>query len=104
MSIEPMHSLSVTQTAGTMAPPKKDTPAKIRQAATDFEALLLGQMLKTAREASSGGLTSDGVDDSQENSTLVELGEQQFAQALASSGGLGIAKMVITGLAKHANR
>jgi Rod binding domain-containing protein len=104
MSIEPMHSFSVTQTAETMGPPKKDTPAMIRQAATDFEALLLGQMLKSAREASSGGLTSDGVDDSQENSTLVELGEQQFAQALASSGGLGIGKMVIIGLAKHANR
>jgi Rod binding domain-containing protein len=104
MSIEPMHFSSVTQTAATMGPPKKDTPAKIRQAATDFEALLLGQMLKSAREASGGGLTGDGADDSQENSTLVELGEQQFAQALASSGGLGIAKMVITGLAKNANR
>ena len=104
MSIEPMHSSSITQTAGTMNPPKKDTPDKIRQAAIDFEALLLGQMLKSAREASGGGLTGDGADDSQENSTLVELGEQQFAQALASSGGLGIAKMVITGLAKNANR
>jgi len=104
MSIEPMHSSSVTQTAGAMGPPKKDTSAKIRQAATDFEALLLGQMLKSAREGSGGGLTGYGADDGQENSTLVELGEQQFAQALASSGGLGIAKMVVTGLAKNADR
>jgi Rod binding domain-containing protein len=104
MSIEPMHSSSVTQTGGAMGPPKKDTSAKIRQAATDFEALLLGQMLKSARVASGGGLTGDGADDSQENSTLVELGEQQFAQTLASSGGLGIAKMVVTGLAKNADR
>ena len=104
MSIEPMHCSSVAQTAAMMGPPKKDTPAKIRQAAIDFEALLLGQMLKSAREASGGGLTGDDADDSQENSTLVELGEQQFARALASSGGLGIAKMVITGLAKNANR
>jgi Rod binding domain-containing protein len=104
MSIDPMHSSSVTQTAGAMGPAKKDAPAKIRQAATDFEALLLGQMLKSAREASGGGLTGDGADDRSENSTLVELGEQQFAQALASSGGFGIAKMVITGLANNANR
>ena len=104
MSIELMHSSSVTQTAGAMDRPKKDIPGKIRQAATDFEALLLRRMLKSAREASGGGLTGEGADDSQENSTLVELGEQQFAQALASSGGLGIAKMVITGLAKNANR
>jgi len=104
MSIEPVISSSVTETTLLIGSAKKDTPAKIRQAATDFEALLLAQMLKSAREASGGDLTGNGADDSQENSTLVELGEQQFAQALASSGGLGIAKMVMTGLAKNANR
>jgi Rod binding domain-containing protein len=83
---------------------KKDTPAKIQQAATDFEALLLAQMLKLAREASGGGLTGDGGDDSDANSTMIELGEQQFAQALASSGGFGIGKIVETGLAKNADR
>jgi Rod binding domain-containing protein len=61
-------------------------------------------MMKSAREASGGGLTADEADDSEANSTMIELGEQQFAQALASSGGLGIAKMIITGLAKNANR
>ena len=35
---------------------------------------------------------------------MVELGEQQFAQALASGGGLGIAKMVVKGLTNHENR
>jgi Rod binding domain-containing protein len=35
---------------------------------------------------------------------MLELGEQQFAQALASSGALGIAKMVVAGLTKNANR
>jgi Rod binding domain-containing protein len=83
---------------------KKDTPAKIQQAATDFEALLLAQMLKSAREASGSGLTGDGGDGSDANSTMIELGEQQFAQALASSGGFGIAKIVMTGLAKNADR
>jgi Rod binding domain-containing protein len=101
MSIEPLVSSSAAQ---PFLSTSKDSPAKIKQVATDFEALLLAQMMKSAREASGGGLTSDGADDSEENSTMIELGEQQFAQALASSGGLGIAKMVVTGLAKNANR
>ncbi len=102
MSIEPVPAASVAQTAALGGAARKDTTAKTRQAATDFEALLLTQMLKSARESGGGGLV--GGEDSQENSALVELGEQQFAQALASSGGLGIAKMVVTGLAKHADR
>jgi Rod binding domain-containing protein len=55
-------------------------------------------MLKSAREA--------GEDDEEEkdpNSTMIDFGEQQFAQVLASSGGFGIAKMVVAGLTKHAN-
>lgn len=99
-----MPSPSLTAASPSAGPAGKDTPGRIRQAASDFEALLLAQMLKSARETSGGGLSRDGTDDNQENSTLIELGEQQFAQALASSGGLGIAKMVVTGLAKNANR
>ena len=84
--------------------PVKDSPAKIQKAGREFEALLLAQMLKSARESSGSGLTGDDADDKDANSTMVELGEQQFAQALASSGGLGIAKMVVTGLTKNADR
>jgi len=62
-------------------------------------------MLKTARKGGGGGLTGDGDDDDDDaNNTMIELGEQQFAQALASSGGLGIAKMVVAGLKKNADR
>lgn len=75
--------------------------ARIERAATDFEALLIQQMLKSARESDSTPEDSDGAD---QNSAVMELGEQQFAQALAHSGGLGIAKMVVAGLSKDANR
>jgi Rod binding domain-containing protein len=98
MTIEPVRPTDVS--AG---PAPKDGTPKIRQAATDFEALLLTQMLKSARETAGGGMTGDDDDDREANSTMIELGEQQFAQALASSGGMGIAKMVIRGLAKHAD-
>lgn len=91
-------------TAQLAQPPQsKDTPEKIQKAARDFEALLIGQMLKMARE-SEGGITGDGDEEDETNSTMVELGEQQLAQALAASGGLGIAKIVIAGLSNHADR
>ena len=79
-----------------------NNPKKLEHAAADFEALLVGQMLKSAREAGGVGLT--GNDDEEANSSLLELGEQQFAQALASNGALGIGKMIIAGLNHHANR
>ncbi|HEV8040221.1 MAG TPA: hypothetical protein VGP62_15240 [Bryobacteraceae bacterium] len=76
----------------------KDSLTRIGHAATEFEALMLGQMLKTAREA------GEGEDEEKDaNSTLMEFGEQQFAQALANSGGFGIAKIVVAGLTKHAD-
>jgi Rod binding domain-containing protein len=81
----------------------QDTPEKIRKAATDFEALLIAQMLKSARE-SGGGMTGDSDEQDETNSTMLELGEQQLAQALSASGGFGIATMVIAGLKNHANR
>ena len=93
--------------AGPMQPVRvlsKDNTTRIRQAATDFEALLLAQMLRSARETGGHGLSGDDDDEDQANSSLMELGEQQFAQAMASSGGLGIAKMVVAGLTKNADR
>jgi Rod binding domain-containing protein len=78
----------------------KDSPEKIRKAAADFEAILIAQMLKSARE-SGGGATGDADEEDETNSTVLELGEQQLAQVLAQNGGLGIAKMVVAGLTNH---
>ena|SRR5579872_716274 len=89
------------------SPPSGPNPQsnaiKIGQAAKDFESLLLNQMLRSARESGGGGFSGSADDDSDANSTLMELGEQQFAQALASSGTLGIAKIVTAGLNKNAD-
>lgn len=93
---------SPESTSKSRASKSKDTPERIEKAARDFEALLIGQMLKAARE-SEGGMTGDADEQDETNSTMVELGEQQLAQALSASGGLGIAKMVIAGLSNHAN-
>jgi Rod binding domain-containing protein len=95
---------SLVQTLG-IRHTAKDSPERVQKAVAEFEAMFLAQMLKTARKGGGGGLTGDGDnDDDDANNTMIELGEQQFAQALASNGGLGIAKMVVAGLTKNADR
>lgn len=89
--------------ASTSVDSSQTNAGKIRQAATEFEALLLAQMLKSTRE-SGGGMTGDADEQDETNSTVLELGEQQLAQALSSSGGLGIANMVVAGLTNNANQ
>jgi Rod binding domain-containing protein len=68
---------------------------KIADAAKQFESILINQMLESARASSQ--------DDDGQDSAVSGYAQQQFAQALAERGGLGIAKMVVVGLEKHAN-
>jgi Rod binding domain-containing protein len=78
---------------------KTDSPEKIAGVAKQFEALMIGQMLKSAREASGGGwLTDEDDQDDTTGSLVMEMAEQGFSQALAARGGLGIAKMVTQNL------
>ncbi|MBV9761651.1 MAG: hypothetical protein JO340_13905 [Acidobacteriaceae bacterium] len=74
----------------------RDTPEAISKAATQFEALLIGEVMKSAREADGSGWM--GTDEDEAGSTLMDVSEQQISQALASSGGLGLAKMISAGL------
>jgi Rod binding domain-containing protein len=78
----------------------RDTPEAIAKAATQFEALLIGEVMKSAREADGSGW--EGTDEQEAGSTLMEVSEQQIAQALAASGGLGLAKMISAGLSRAA--
>lgn len=85
-----------------------DTPEKIAGVAKQFEALMVGQILKTARESSGGGwLDTEDDSDDQTGSLVMEMAEQGFSQAIAARGGLGIAKMVTANLehseSKHAS-
>ena len=82
--------------AGTTA--KADTPEKVRDAAQQFEALLIGQILRSARQSGTGWF-SDGEDPSGEIAT--DYAEQQFATALARQGGLGLADMIAKGLERR---
>ena len=64
------------------------TPKDLLKAARDFEALLIAQLLRSARE-DSGAAESD---------SLMEMAESQFASLLAANGGLGLAQIVAGGL------
>ncbi len=85
---------TIMSTPSSAAP--EQSPEKIRNAARQFESLLIEQMLKSARDSGSGDWT--GSSDDQTGSPMTDMAEQQFAQMLASNGGLGLAKMVVDGL------
>ncbi len=69
----------------------------LRKAATDFEALLIAQLLKSMRESGEGCGWLGASDDASSDS-LLGLAEQQVAQVLASQGGIGLSKLVAQGL------
>ena len=77
------------------APGASRDPDKVRNAAQQFEALLMGQILRSARQGSTGWL-GDGEDSSGECAT--DFAEQQFAAVLARQGGLGLATLITAGL------
>jgi len=92
--------LPSTSLAGGAAQPSSGDPpdkaAAIQDAARGFEALLVAQLIRSAREAGSDGWLGTGED--QTAASAMELAEEQFAQALAAQGGLGLAELVVAGL------
>ncbi len=70
-------------------------PTKTADAAQQFEALLIGQMLRSAHEA------SQDDDNDQSGATMTDMADQQFAQLLSKNGGMGLAHMIVTGLNKE---
>ena len=70
---------------------------KSATAAKDFEALLVGQMLKSVREEGSGWL---GTGDDQSSAAAFGLAEEHLAQALAARGGFGLSKVILPALNK----
>jgi Rod binding domain-containing protein len=71
-----------------------DSPAKTREAAQQFEALLIASMLQTCRQGD--GWFGSGGDSASD--TAMGYAEEHFARALAAQGGLGIARLVLAGL------
>jgi hypothetical protein len=60
---------------------------------------MIGQLLKEAR-GDEGGWLGSGEDTG--NATAAALAEEQFAQALAQSGGLGLSARLVSSLSSRA--
>ncbi len=67
-------------------------PSKLHNAAQQFEALMIGEMLRSQRESGSDGWLGSG-DDSGGDSAM-DYAEAQVSNAIAAGGGLGLAKMI----------
>jgi Rod binding domain-containing protein len=93
----PGAGLDVTALANS---PKKDSPEKIKDAASQFEALMIGQILKAAHGDSDE--TSFGGDADPASASAMDFANDYFARAMAAKGGLGLSKMIVAGLEKQA--
>jgi Rod binding domain-containing protein len=67
-------------------------PARVQDAAQQFEALMIGQMLRSVREA------AQDQDSDSSGETMMDLADQQLSQLLARNGGMGLAQMIVKGL------
>jgi Rod binding domain-containing protein len=72
---------------------------KIANAATQFEGLLIGEMLKSVREASDDGWLGGGSDSSAESA--FGMAESQLAQTISARGGFGLGKTIQHSLEKN---
>jgi Rod binding domain-containing protein len=73
-----------------MGTPGAPAPTRVEGAAKQFEALMIAQMLRTARE--------NTEDQDSSSSTMLDIADQQFSQVLANNGGFGIAQLIVKGL------
>ncbi len=93
MNTSPIASLGKDLWNGSEKP-KPESPA---EAAQQFEALLVGQLLRDVRKSGGGGWLSSGED--QAADTMIEFAEEQIANALTKAGGLGLSRMIESSLA-----
>ncbi len=73
---------------------------KTKAAAQQFEALMIGQMLKSARSDSDTSSWMGAGEDDQTGQSAMEFAEQQLSGLMAKSGGLGLSKFITEGLNK----
>lgn len=92
--ITPLSPGSVQNTDAPDPQPKED-PEKIKNAARQFESLLIAQMLKSTQDTEGGWL---GTGEDKSSSSAMEYAQEIFAQSLSANGGLGLATLVADGL------
>jgi Rod binding domain-containing protein len=89
MSLTPLSALTNT---GLIDSGNTVKPSKLHAAAQQFEALVIGEMMRSQREAGSEGWMGSGGGTGDDSA--MDMAEAQFSNALAAGGGLGLAKMI----------
>lgn len=89
-------------TIGAVSPESMAAPdtEKLRRsgAGKDFEALLIGQMMRSIREEGSGWM---GTGEDKASDAAFGMAENEFARAMSGSGGFGLSKIIEKGLASR---
>jgi Rod binding domain-containing protein len=85
-------------TTASLAAPAQPEPKNAAEAARQFEALMIGQMLRTAHASGGKGFLDPDSDENATSEPLLDLADQQFAQMLANNGGFGLAKLIAKSL------
>lgn len=80
----------------------KNSPEKIKSAASQFEALLIGQVMKAAHEGDDDEDGWLGTGEDKTAQSLMGMADEFFARAVASRGGFGLAQTVANGLDSRA--
>jgi len=99
MAIPPVgfNPLNFTGVASTH---KTDSPERIKDAASQFEGLMIGQILKAAHGDSDEGAFGGEADPA--SASAMDFANEYFARAMAAKGGLGLSRMIVAGLQKQA--
>jgi Rod binding domain-containing protein len=71
---------------------------EVGDAAVQFEALLISQLLQAARQSSSDGAL--GTPDSA-SETARGMAEESLARTMATQGGLGLARMIVSSVSRE---
>lgn len=91
--------MQIHATSLAPAQPGVESDAKVREAAKDFEALLIAQLLQSFRsEADDGCFSGSGGSSC---STMLEFAEQHLAQVMSRQGGLGLHDIIMQGLQRR---
>ncbi len=69
----------------------------VKSAAREFEALLIGQLMQSAFSPEQMGLGGEMDSGGQ---TMLDFGREHLARVIAEGGGLGLGKLIESGLAK----
>jgi Rod binding domain-containing protein len=95
--MDPIASTPLLSSPADLLPNRK--ASKIHDAAQQFEALMIGEMLKSVRESSSDGWLGSG--DSDASDSALGMAEGQLATAIANGGGIGLAQMIERSVTKQ---